>query len=914
MKRGYKNLLSVLGALGLVLPFAGCETDAQEAQADAKESSATNSAALGNAGAGSSSSSTNAPASTPGTEAAAASAIAAGTSTNAVSGTNTVSQQTTVILNKIPPTLPANVKLSKGVEEVIKLAQAGLSETVMLLYIEKFPDPFDIDAAEIIYLNDIGIQSTVLAAMLNHDGKGEDVLHDALSTNNAQVVTAPPPPPQTVTQAPPQQIEVTSNYVANGQPGGAGGAVLAQEPVVVQQQPVIVEQPAVTYSYFYSSLAPYGTWVDVSGYGWCWQPTIAVTHNSWRPYMHGGRWLYSDVGWYWHSDYSWGWAPYHYGRWYCAPQVGWVWCPDYTWGPSWVTWRSYGSYCGWAPLPPHCDVRPGVGFSYWGSNVGFSFGFGYSSDYYCWVPAKRFCDRRITDHVVHHEQSRNFYKDSTVVNNYIVGNNNTIVNNGIGRDFVKSHTQGELPRVRVAEASAGGRAVQPDRPTRVGNETVVYRPERPSSTLVRAHEDAVARSRTEVGRRPDASLSVAGNTIPTERPRTVSPTPAAANTGSRREIAEGGSSLGTMPGVRGGTARPQIAARNEGPVFGTPAPVRPEPDRSAEILRSRSRASQEAVVRPNVNPGSSTSAGLVSTRPSGETITVRPATPGNSVAPRLQPGTETATSNGRSASEAIRQRPTGGGSPAVSSPANRSEVARPGSGITPLPPQETPSAAAETVRPNNPSRQPVASSPNFSRPRSAESARSPDLAQPQVARPGGTITQTTPSVSRPAPTPVQPVTPTQVQPVTPSVRSTPGTQPQGNVNISSQPIQRSAPSSQAPARPNVTPRTETFSRPSGAVRSAPAPVVVRPSPSVSRPPASSPSISAPAPVTSSPRVGSSSTPINGGSFRSAPPAAASSPNVSRPGSAPAQGSSRPSAPASSSSGGGGGRGRVEVGR
>ena len=45
MKRGYKNLLSVLGALGLVMPFAGCETDAQEAQADAKESVVTNAAA-----------------------------------------------------------------------------------------------------------------------------------------------------------------------------------------------------------------------------------------------------------------------------------------------------------------------------------------------------------------------------------------------------------------------------------------------------------------------------------------------------------------------------------------------------------------------------------------------------------------------------------------------------------------------------------------------------------------------------------------------------------------------------------------------------------------------------------------------------------------------------------------------------
>jgi hypothetical protein len=469
-----------------------------------------------------------------------------------------------------------------------------------------------------------------------------------------------------------------------------------------------------------------------------------------------------------------------------------------------------------------------------------------------------------------------------VVNNYIVGNNNTIINNGISRDFVRNQAGSELPRVRVAEASpAVGRAVQPDRPVRVGAETVVYRPQRPAPTLVRAHEEAVARSRSEVARPAGGSPSVAG-AIPSrgERPQTVSPASPTAGPASRRELGES-NPRGTASIARGETARPQIAARNQGPVFGTPAPVRPEPDRSAEILRSRSRTTQEAVVRPNVSPSSSLDRGAVSSRPGGETITVRPATPGSSIAPRLRPNSETASPSGRASG-------------------------RPG--ITPLPAQQTPMVGAETARPTGPARQPVASSPGFSRPRT-EPARSPDLAQPQtqVARPG-TITQTTPSVSRPAPTAVQPVTPT--------VRSAPRAQPQGNVSISPQPIQRSAPSSQAPmsTRPSVAPRPESFSRPSGAIRSSPAPNVVRPqpvAPSVSRPQMSSPSVSAP-PQRSSPSVSSSSRPINGGSFRSAPPASASAPSVSRPSPAPAQSTPRPSAPSGSS--GGGGRGRVEVGR
>ena len=450
MKRSYKKLLSVLGATCLAVPFVGCEVDAQETSDSQTNNSAASASSAGDGGTATNSialaegdSSTNAP----------AAAIATG-DTNA---------SQIVIVQKIPPSLPSDVKLSKGVEEVVKLAQSGASETVVLLFIEKSDEPFELDASDIVYLNDIGISPTVLAAMLNHDGSDTDILHDALTTNNVATVTAPPP--QTTAQAAPT-VEVSSNYVAAPQPQ-YGGTVVAdpnaqpqqqvvvqQEPVVVQQPAVVVTQPAVTYSYFYNSLSPYGSWVYVTDYGWCWQPTIAVTHHGWRPYLHGGRWFYSDVGWYWHSDYSWGWAPFHYGRWYCAPRVGWVWTPDYTWGPSWVTWRRSRDYCGWAPLPPRAHVRPGVGFSYWGRDVGFSFSFGYSHDYYTFVPSRRFCDRRIVDHVVPTDRTVNIYKDSTVINNYIVGNNNTIINNGVGRDYVASHTRSEIPRVRVQDAPA----------------------------------------------------------------------------------------------------------------------------------------------------------------------------------------------------------------------------------------------------------------------------------------------------------------------------------------------------------------------------------------------------------------------------------------------------------------------------
>ncbi len=921
MKRGYKNLLSVFGAIGLVVPFAGCETDAQEADPATNQATSVTSAGAGAGADSASATSTNA--ATDSTKAT-TKPDAATTSTNAItdttaaptsdSGTNTVAgQEGPIVLNKIPPSVPANVKLSKGVEEIVKLAQAGLSETVMLLYVEKATEEFDLDASEIIYLNDIGIPSTVIAAMLDHDGKGQDILHDALDTNQVQVATAPP---QTVvTQAPPQQLVVTSNYVAAHQPNGVAVAqdpsaqqqvIVEQQPAVVVQQPsVLVTGPATTYSYFYSSLAPYGSWVEVNGYGWCWQPTIAVSHHGWRPYLHGGRWLTSDVGWYWHSDYSWGWAPFHYGRWYCAPRVGWVWCPDYTWGPSWVTWRRSPTYCGWAPLPPHCDVRPGFGFSYWGSSVGFSFNFGYSHDYYAWVPAGRFCDRRLTDHVVHSERTANIYKDSTIVNNYIVGNNNTIVNNGIGRDFVRSHTQRELPRVRVAEATpAVARTVRPDRPMRVGNENVVFRPERPAQNLVQAHEQTVARTRNEVARPgglASAGGTSSGNVIPsrTQRPQAITPTSPNAGTAGRNEIANNSSSRGNAPVTRGETVRP--LTRNAGPVFGTPAPVRPEPDRSAEILRSRNlRSSQEVVARPNVSGSAGGGSGSIATsRPGANTEVVRPSSGATPVAPRLTPSvpsTQTGTSGTRGSVETMRPGRGPSESPAVSSPTvrpsgSRTETGRTSPGFSTPPAQQTPATRTETVRPSSPTPQAVNRS-SLTQPRS-EPARSPDLVntQPQVTRRSSVESS---AIARPAPSVAQPVT-----------RSAPSSQ--GNVSVSPQPIQRSTPSFRAPAV-TATPRTETFSRPSAPVRSAPAPVVVRPQP-VTRAPAGGPSITAPPAVSSAPQINRSSAPIGGGNFRSAPPTPAA-PSVSRPSPAPAQPSARPSGSQGNSSG----RGRVEIGR
>ena len=87
-------------------------------------------------------------------------------------------------------------------------------------------------------------------------------------------------------------------------------------------------------------------------------------------------------------------------------------------------------YCGWAPLPPGCGVSAGVGLTWAGSGVSVGFGFGYSATDYCWTPHQLFHLAELFGLGVYGAGVHQIYNGSTVVNNYVVGNNNTIINNG----------------------------------------------------------------------------------------------------------------------------------------------------------------------------------------------------------------------------------------------------------------------------------------------------------------------------------------------------------------------------------------------------------------------------------------------------------------------------------------------------
>lgn len=328
----------------------------------------------------------------------------------------------------IPPpsidvALPAGIPPGSPVAQVVKLVQAGVDASVIQTYISNCPTAFNLDADKIIALTDAGLPNDLVNQMFEHDKNFLSSLPTAAapppSTEPAPVVASAPPPAETASSPP-------------------------------------TEPPTeVTVNYFYNNLAPYGSWVEVDGYGRCWRPNIVVYDTGWRPYCDRGRWVYSDCGWYWDSDYSWG-VTFHYGRWFNSPRYGWCWWPDTVWAPSWVTWRSSDVYCGWAPLPPYTVYQTGVGFCYRGDNVAISFGFGLSSSCYTLVSYNNFCQPNPRRYCAPITQVNQFYGQTTIINNYNC-NQQTICNNGVSVTVIGQHTRRPMRPVPVGELVNPGR-------------------------------------------------------------------------------------------------------------------------------------------------------------------------------------------------------------------------------------------------------------------------------------------------------------------------------------------------------------------------------------------------------------------------------------------------------------------------
>jgi hypothetical protein len=725
------------------------------------------------------------------------------------------------------------VVLPPEVNEVVKLVESGAGDEVVRAYVSSSQVPFDLSLDEIIYLRDIGVSDGVIAAMMRRASELRDREHEtqAMQTNLVAAVE-----------------QIRQAIATNGPVAEAPGASEMAPAAVVAEAAPPAPSPVVTagaaapadapqeVTQFYSALSPYGTWYQVPSYGWVWQPSVVVVNNTWAPYYHGGRWVWSDWGWYWTSDYSWGWAPFHYGRWTTYPGLGWCWAPGSVWGPSWVTWRHCDTHIGWAPLPPACGWSSGVGLTWYGSGVSVGFGFGLSASCYTFVPYNRFCHRNVAHHGVRGHEAHGIYNNTTVVNNVINGDNNVIVNSGVGLTTVATRSRSEVPKVRVAPLPSESRQeLRVDRVERSKDGLVVYKP-----SPVEASPGATPTLRSEV------------------RPRTSTP-----------------STLGALP--PGGTRSPGS------PALRANTGERPASANAVTAKPLESRGAPAASMSPMSGSSGGRSTAITTPRPNANTPGVRSApsrtTPSPATAPKIADG------RGTSAPQAAAPSAAGGSPGAIVGPSRQTTPVPLGDATRNLP------AGAREV-PARGSGTPAVGSKPSAESRSSTTTGGAAVRNYQPMAPRATTAPTygtapRSSVSTPAPAaaPARGGTPglgsapsSSVAPR--STYSAPGAavSPASRPSYSA-PAPASRPSYSAPA-PAVRPSYSapapasrpSYSAPAPAARpsySAPAPVAApAPRPSYSAPaPSASPSrsaVSAPAP-SAAPASGGGSAPRGGGS-------------------------------------------------
>ncbi len=199
-------------------------------------------------------------------------------------------------------------------------------------------------------------------------------------------------------------------------------------------------QPGYDNPDFYSSLSPYGQWVQTPECGTVWIPQVAP---GFQPYATNGHWVVTEYGNTWVSDYAWGWAPFHYGRWYYDNYRGWAWVPGTDWGPAWVSWRSGGGYYGWAPLGP-------------GMNVGVNVNINIAPNFWTFVPQIYITSPQIYSYYVPRPRVINIYQNTTYINN-IYRSNNRAYYYGPPRNEIENVTRRSVPVYRIERQDRPGR-------------------------------------------------------------------------------------------------------------------------------------------------------------------------------------------------------------------------------------------------------------------------------------------------------------------------------------------------------------------------------------------------------------------------------------------------------------------------
>ena len=307
--------------------------------------------------------------------------------------------------------------LPQGIQDVVKMKQAGLSDDVILAQIKNSGATYNLTVDQILSLKNQNVSDAVIKALISGNGS------TATATVAAPAPAAPPAAPAVVT--PPL--------------APAPNAVVAPPVASAPAAPDAAAAPS--FDTFQAELSPYGNWVQVPGYGLCWQPAQAVADPLWRPYLDGGYWSYTDDGWYWQSDYPWGSVAFHYGRWFRLGGI-WTWAPGYDYAPAWVCWREADGYNGWAPLPPAAVYHAGIGLYYNGA-VAVDVDFGLGAADFAFVPYDHFWEHNLRFYHVPHDRVVIFWGHSHIMNGYHMDHGHFRVE-GLGHEHVFAVTHREV--------------------------------------------------------------------------------------------------------------------------------------------------------------------------------------------------------------------------------------------------------------------------------------------------------------------------------------------------------------------------------------------------------------------------------------------------------------------------------------
>lgn len=220
-------------------------------------------------------------------------------------------------------------------------------------------------------------------------------------------------------------------------------------------QRVAAQDEDISLQSFYDELSPYGTWIQDSQYGYVWRPD--VEQSDFRPYYSNGRWVMTEYGNTWVSDYDWGWAPFHYGRWVYNRYSQWVWIPDTVWGPAWVSWRSGGGYYGWAPMGPGMNI-----------NINFNI----PDLWWVFVPQRNIYYNNFPRY--YSRRNVTIIHNTTIINN-VYSRNNRNYYTGPRADDIRRSTRQAVPVYSIDRSSRPGRS------SISGSRVEIYRPSARSS-------------------------------------------------------------------------------------------------------------------------------------------------------------------------------------------------------------------------------------------------------------------------------------------------------------------------------------------------------------------------------------------------------------------------------------------------